>query len=462
MRRVVPYRQHARAVFRLGLPLVGSHLAQFAITLTDTLMLGWYGVAALAAGVLGTEMFFVLFIMGSGFAWAVMPMVASARAAGDETRIRRVTRMGLWASVLFGLAALPVLLTSAPILRTLGQAPATAALAGDYTRIAGWGLVPALLVMVLKSYLAALERTQIVLWVTLGAVAVNAAANYLLIFGNLGLPEMGIRGAAVASLVVHGGSLAVLVPIVLRLAPEHALFARLWRPDGTALGEVFRLGWPIGITNLAEVGLFAATSVMMGWLGTLPLAAHGIALQITSVFFMVHLGLSNAATVRAGQAVGQGDAVQLRDGARVVIAVSGLAALITVAVFLLLPEHLIGLFLDPGDPDRDAVIAIGTGLLAAAALFQFVDAAQVLALGLLRGVQDTRVPMVIAALAYWAVGVPASYALGFMAGMEGVGVWLGLAIGLALAGVFMMARFWRRAHRGALGMSAPPGAREAS
>src|SRR6056297_2914376 len=436
------HRQHLRAVLGLGVPLVGSHVAQFAITLTDALMLGWYSVEALAAEVLGGTLFFVLFIMGSGFAWAVMPLVASAAASGEEAQVRRVTRMGLWASTLFGLACLPLTLGSETLFLAMAQEPDTSALAGDYLAIAGWGLVPALAVMVLKSALSALERTGAVLWVTLAAVGLNIVINHALIFGNYGFPELGVRGAAIASVTVNLASVLALALYVQRVMPEHSMFARLWRPDWEALARVFRLGWPIGITNLAEVGLFAASSVMMGWLGTLQLAAHGIALQITSVIFMVHVGLSNVATVRAGQAQGRADGQGLRDGARVVLAVSGAVALGTVVVFLAVTEALVGLFLSPGDPDRPAVVAIGVMLLAAAALFQVVDAAQVMALGLLRGVQDTRVPMVIAALSYWAVGVPASYVLGFPLGMGGPGIWLGLALGLALAGVFMLWRFW--------------------
>ena len=442
------YRQHMRAVLGLGLPLIGSHVAQFAIHLTDALMLGWYSVEALAAEVLGGTLFFVLFIMGSGFAWAVMPMVASAEASGEGAQVRRITRMGLWASVIFGIVTLPVMIWSEAVFGLLGQEPGTAALAADYLRIAGWGILPALMVMVLKSYLAALERTAVVLWVTLVAVGLNVIVNYLLIFGNLGFPELGVRGAAMASLAVNLASLAALAVYVQRSAPEHALFQRLWRPDWEALGRVFRLGWPIGLTSLAEVGLFAAASVMMGWLGTLPLAAHGIALQITSVVFMVHLGLSNVATVRAGQAYGRGDGAALREGARVVLGLSALVALATMAVLLIWPDPLVGLFLSPDDPERAAVIAVGRQLLAAAALFQLVDAAQVQALGLLRGVQDTRVPMVIAALSYWAVGVPVSYLLGFTLGYGGPGIWIGLAVGLALAGVFMLARFWGWSARG--------------
>ena len=436
------YRRHARGLTTLGLPLIGSHVAQFSITLTDTMMLGWYSVEALAGQVLGGTLFFVLFIQGSGFSQAVMPMVASAEVAGEDTQVRRVTRMGAWASVLFGLAVLPIFLWSEAVFLALGQAPETSAIAGDYLVIAGFGILPALLVMVLKSYLAALERTQVVLWVTVAAVGVNAVVNYALIFGNWGFPEMGVRGAALASVVVHVASVLGLVVYANWATPEHTLFQRLWRPDWEAFGRVFRLGWPIGITSLAEAGLFAASTTMMGWLGTLPLAAHGIALQITSLIFMIHLGLSNAATVRAGQAFGRGDGPGLRAGARVALAMSMLAALVSLILFLGVPEPLIGLFMNPEEPDRAGVIAVGTGLLAAAALFQLVDAGQVMALGLLRGVQDTRAPMIIAAISYWIVGVPASYVMGFHTNLGGVGIWLGLAVGLALAAVLLLARFW--------------------
>ena len=435
-------RLHLAAILSLGLPLVGSHLAQFAVTVTDTVMLGWYDIEVLAAQVLGGMMFFVLFIMGSGFAWAVMPMVAEAESAGRITEVRRVTRMGLWLSGLFGLACLPLFWWSGPVLQSLGQEPHLAQQAQDYLRIAGWGILPALAVMVLKSYLSALERTQVVLWATVAAAAVNVLGNYALIFGNFGAPELGIRGAAISSILVQLVSMVLLAIYVARVTPEHTLFKRFWRADGQAFGQVFRLGWPIGITNLAEVGLFAASSVMMGWLGVLTLAAHGIALQITSAFFMVHLGLSNVATIRAGRALGRGDLAGLRLGGRMVTALSMAMVALTMALFLLMPAPLIAVFVAPSEPDRAAVIAIGIGLLAAAALFQLVDAAQVIALGLLRGVQDTRVPMWIATASYWLAGVPLSYLLGFTFGLGGVGIWLGLAAGLALAGVFLMHRFW--------------------
>jgi MATE family, multidrug efflux pump len=224
--------------------------------------------------------------------------------------------------------------------------------------------------------------------------------------------------------------------------PEHALFRRLWRPDREMFASVFRLGVPIGLTSLSEVTLFSATAMMMGWLGTVPLAAHGIALQMAAATFMVHLGLSNAATVRAGNAYGRRDRAHMARGARVAWALSLSLSVIAITVFLLFPVPLISMFLDAGDPARPQIIIIGTGLLATAALFQMVDGAQVIALGLLRGVQDTTVPMLIAGFSYWGVGIPASYYMGFTLGMGGVGVWLGLVAGLGLAGILLSWRFW--------------------
>lgn len=438
------YRQHTRAVLALGLPLVGSHLAQFAIQLTDTIMLGWYDVDELAAVVLAGTFWFMLFIVGSGFAFAVMPLVATAAASGDDADVRRATRMGMWLSVLFGAAVMPLILLSEPILVAMGQDPKISMLAGTYLGIAGWSIFPALLVMVLKSYFAALERTQFVLWTTVVAVFVNAAINYALIFGNWGAPEMGLRGAAYASLTVNVFSLALLCIYGLRAFPEHLLFQRLWRPDWPGFARVFHLGWPIGMTNFAEVGLFAVSTVMMGWLGTLELAAHGIALEITAVTFMIHVGLSNAATVRAGQAYARRNEVELRRGGLVVIAISAVVALATVIVLLSVPELLVGTFVDPDDPLRPQIIAIGTGLLVLAALYQLADAGQVVVLGLLRGVQDTKIPMAMATFSYWVVAIPAGYYLTFTMGYGANGVWLGLVIGLTVAWVTLSVRFWAR------------------
>ena len=447
MNKVMTYRGHFRAIAVLGLPLIGGHLAQFAIGLTDTIMLGWYGVEALAAVTLASSYFFVLFLFGAGFGWAVMPMVATAAAEEDETSIRRSTRMGLWLSLIYAALMMPLLWWSYPILIALKQEPDVAETASKYLRVAGWGLFPALIVMVLKSYLAALERTQIVLWITVTAAVVNAVTNYALIFGNWGAPELGVMGAAIASVLTQIVSLIFVVIYAVRVLPEHNLFQRFWRPDWEMFVSVLRLGVPIGLTTLAEVSLFAMSAIMMGWLGQVPLAAHGIALNLASATFMVHLGLSNAATIRAGNALGRRDRAHMEKGAIAVIGMSLVMSVLTVILFLTCAEPLISLFMEPDDPLRPQILAIGTGLLAMAALFQLVDGAQVIALGLLRGLQDAKIPMVMAGLSYWVVGIPASYYFGFVQGMNGIGVWLGLVLGLACAAVMLMARFWLRSVR---------------
>lgn len=434
----------ARTLLGLGLPLVGSHLAQMAIVTTDTVMIGWYDIPSLAALSLSGGIWFIIFILGAGFAHAVMPMVASATAKGDEREVRRSTRMGLWLSVIYGLAVTPLFLFFEPILLAIGQEAEVSRLGGIYMKWLGLSMVPALLIAVMRSYLSALELPHIILGITIFSAAFNAVLNYALIFGNWGAPELGIMGAGIASFVGSWLGFVLIALFSVRARPDHEIFRNIHKPDWEFCARVFRLGWPIGLTIFAETGLFGASTIMMGWLGTIPLAAHGVALQIASLTFMMHLGLSQAITVRAGRAWGRQDRTLLKVSSQAAMILSLIAALLTVLMFLIIPEFLIGLFVDPADPDRPAILAVGATLLAMAALFQLVDSGQVMALGMLRGVQDTRVPMVMAIISYWGIGLPVSYVLGFIAGLGGAGIWLGLSVGLACACVPMQYRFWTR------------------
>ena len=438
------YSAHSRAILKLGMPLILSNLAQFAIHITDTVMLGWYDVTALAASTLAGTMFFVIFIVGAGFAQAVTPMVAAAAEEDDDVQVRRVTRMGLWLSIFYGLVVTLPFFWAEEILLAIGQNPEVAAMAHIYLQIVIWQMIPALIVMTLKSFLAALEHTAIILWATIGTAIMNAFVNYALIFGNWGAPELGIRGAAIASLSVTLITVLILVIYTVRVLPQFQLFRNFWRSDTEIMTRVFKLGWPIGLTSLAEGGLFSASAVMMGWIGAIELAAHGIAIQLASLTFMVHIGFSQAATVRAGRALGRRDEVSLRRGGMTAIGLSALFAVITSAVFLLIPETLVSLFIDPAEPERATLLRVGAGLVMVAALFQVVDALQVMALGLLRGVQDTTVPMVMATISYWVIGLPASYVLAFTLGYGAFGLWLGLVVGLAVAALLLLWRFWRR------------------
>ncbi|MBS1303121.1 MATE family efflux transporter [Loktanella sp. SALINAS62] len=441
MTPTMTYTGHFRALLRLGAPLMASNLAQFAIHITDTLMLGWYDVTALAAATLATSLLFVIFIVGAGFAQAVTPLVATAAEEGDTRTARRVTRMAVWLSIFYGGVVSIPFFVAEPILLAIGQTPAVAAAGADYLVIAILGMIPALIVMTLKSFLVALELTAFIFWSTVAAAVLNVGVNYLLIFGNFGAPEMGIRGAAIASVLMQAGTLIVLVIYILRKLPEQELLRNPFRPDPQIMSRVFRLGLPIGITSLAEGGLFTASSIMMGWIGEVALASHGIALQLASLTFMVHIAISQAATVRAGRAVGRRDETGLRRGAIASFVLSGAFVCLTIVAFLAIPRTLISFFVDPQAPSLPMILTLGTTLLAMAALFQIVDAAQVVALGLLRGLQDTVVPMVIAAFSYWVVAIPLSYLLAFTLGWGPQGLWLGLVVGLAVAAVCLCWRF---------------------
>lgn len=444
------YSLHARALLVLGLPLIGTHVARMAIGVADTVMVGWYDVDALAGLILATSMQFVLFMLGSGFAIALLGVLANALARGDELQVRRATRMALWLSLAHSLLVMPLLWWSGAILLALGQAPEVASHAQDYLRISGWGVGLVLCGMVLNSYLAAMERTQVLLWITVAGIPVTIALNWALIFGNWGFPDMGVKGAAVAAVLVQAVQLAAMLAYALWLpqARRFALMQRFWRPDWAALRHVLRLGVPVGVTAVAEIAMFVAANLMMGWLGVVPLAAHGIALQIAGVAFMVHLGLSNAVTIRIGQAQGLGNAEAMRRISVTAIGLSLLVTAVVVAAFLLAPGVLVGAYLDPGNPAAPAIMALAVFLLHWAAVFQLADGMQAMALGLLRGVQDTRVPMGLTAIAYWLVGLPGSYLLAFPLGFGPGGIWAGLTLGLTAAAGLLMARFWRGLARG--------------
>ena len=444
------YRPLVIGLIGLGLPLIGANLARMAIGVTDTVIVGRYGVEPLAALVLATSYHFVLFMLGSGYGIALMGVIAAAMAQGDDTRVRRCTRMVFWLSGLHAIVVLPVLWFSGPILLALGQQPQIAGLAQDFLRIYGFSMAPMLWGLVLNSYLAALGRPQVVLWVTLAGLPVNAALNWMLVFGNWGAPEMGVRGSAVASLTVTMLQLVILVAYALWLprARHFRLAQNLWKPDWADFRQMFRLGLPVGVTLVAETGMFAGGNVLMGWLGPRVLAAHGIALQLSALAFMVHLGLASAATIRVGEAAGRGDLGLIRALGRSVIGVSATVAVMTATLFMVIPRWLGGLYLDPAAPETPEILGLIALLLFWAGLFQIADAMQAVALGLLRGIQDTRGPMVIAAVAYWLVGMPAAYVAAFPLGFGPQGVWFGLLAGLATAAALLMRRFWGGEARG--------------
>ncbi|WP_319517417.1 MATE family efflux transporter [uncultured Martelella sp.] len=436
---------HFRETFALGIPLIGAQLAQQGINATDIFILGQLSAVDLAATVLATQYFFTIFIFGAGLSIAVIPMVAQAYSRGDEVAVRRSMRMGMWASILFAVIMMPLFLWSRPILLAMGQEADVAQKAAQYLHIVGFALFPALLFYVLRSLVSATGRASIVLWVTVAMLVLNAVLAYALVLGHFGLPQFGIRGAAVAAFLVQLFGFLFLAVYIER-DPElrrYELFVRFWKPDWPAFGEVVMLGLPIGIGVLAEVSMFTASSVLMGQFGAVPLAAHGIAIQLSSITFMVPLGLSQAGTVRVGLFHGAGDRANvIRASVTVLVVAIGFAAASGLA-FALAPQALSSLFIDVTLPEAGAVIAYAAPLIIIAALFQLLDSAQAIMNGLLRGLKDTRIPMVLVLLAYWGLGLPLAWLLGFVFSLEGIGIWIGFLCGLGAAAIMLSIRYWK-------------------
>lgn len=445
-RAAAPWSAHLRETVLLGLPLIAAQLAQMALNVTNTLVLGRVGPQELAASVLGWQLFFVLWMFGSGFGFAVMPLVANAIGSKDPRGGRRFVRMGLWISFAYGLVVMVPLWHAEAIFHALGQDRHISALAAAYIGTLKWSLFPQLAIIVLRSFLGALGRPGIVVLALLVGVAINAGLNIALVFGGAGLPAMGMQGSGLATFIA---TCCVALFLAVHIARHRVLrrqeiFVRFLKPDLPAMAEVFRLGWPMGTTVVAEVALFTATSFMMGVIGPMELAAHGIALQLSGVAFMVPLGLSAATTIRVGHAFGAENQADLSRAAATSLGLGLAIACLSAAVFLAMPHALIGLYLDMEAPASAAVIPIAVSFLAVAGIFQIVDGVQALSSGALRGLKEARAPMMIALLSYWAIGVPVGYGLAFRAGWGGIGIWWGLAIGLAVASVLMTLRLiWR-------------------
>lgn len=438
-----------KPIVLLGLPLISAQLAQTAINITNTLVLGRLGADELAASVLGWQLFFVVWIFGTGFGFAVMPFVASAASSKDPKGVSRYAQMGIWLSLAYSALVFIPLWFSEYIFLALKQDPVIAKLAGQYTRILQLSMFPQLAIIVLRSWLGGLQRPNVVVFALIGGAAINLFFNLVFVFGYFGFPAMGIQGAAYATLIAMLAVAIFLYWFCTRVPSlkQHQLANNIWRLDRAALKEIFHLGWPIGITVVAEVGMFTATSIMMGWLGAFELAAHGIAVQLIGLSFMIPLGLSAAATIRVGWAYGIRDRASATRAIWTAVVIGLGFAFLSAFAFIQYPDFIVGLYLDANQADTPRVIAYGVSFLTIAAAFQIVDSLQALANGSLRGVKDTRIPMLLALVSYWFIGIPIAYSLTFVFGMGGVGIWWGLAAGLASASILLSLRLYRQVKR---------------
>nr|WP_235911830.1 MATE family efflux transporter [Mesorhizobium xinjiangense] len=428
--------------------MVLTNLAQNAMTATDVMMMGRLGPLALGAGSLGFNLYFAPQIFGLGLILATSPMMARelGRDRHSVRDVRRTARQGMWIALAVAIPIWLILWFTEPILLAMGQKPDLAAGAGSYVHWLQWALLPFYWYIVLRSFISALERPRWAMFIVILAVAFNVLANWCLMFGNLGFPAMGVAGSGLATTL---SSLFMLIGLVIVVTTDrqfrrYNLFGRFWRPDWPRFFELLRLGLPIAGIVTFEVSIFNAAALLMGLISATALAAHAIAIQIASLSFMVPMGIGQAVTVRVGRAYGAGntDAIT-RAGWTSFWLGTGFMSIMAL-VMLFFPDLLIRAFMNPSVPDNAAVAALAVSFLAYAALFQIVDGAQAVASGMLRGLHDTKVPMIQAAIGYWGIGLPLGVVLAFPAGLGGAGIWIGLSGGLAAVAVMLIVRWQRR------------------
>lgn len=441
------WRAELAATLKLAWPMVLTNLAQTAMGATDVLMLGWLGPEELAAGAVATNLYFLLFFVGFGLMMAIAPVLAEEIGAfrHEVRRVRQTVRHGLWLAFLVPLPLWILLWNGETILLWTGQEPQTAALGGIYLSTLQWALMPFYGYVVLRNFVSVKERPVPALIITVFGVGFNALANWVLIFGNLGFPALGIRGSGLATTLTSLMMFLAMATVVTmdRRFRRYHLFGRIWRIDAAQFMRLVKLGVSIGLLLLFETALFSISGLVMGNIGRDSVAAYAIALQLASIAFMVPLGLSQAATVRVGLFYGAGDLPGIRRAGWTSFFLGTGFMAFTALAMIAAPETLIGLFLDRHDAKAAPVFALAVNFLFYAALFQIVDGAQSVGGGMLRGLQDTRVPLMLGGIGYWGIGMPLGLWLAFEKDWQGSGVWIGLASGLAFVAGTLLWRWVR-------------------
>ncbi|ACR28106.1 MATE family efflux transporter [Burkholderia glumae] len=438
------FSRHAADTARLAAPLAIAQLSQMAMSVTDTVLLGSLGPDALAAGGLGATLFFVAVTVLQGVLSSVSVSVAHARGARDDSQIPHIYWTGVVLALLLSVPAIAVLLYTEPLLLMFHEPPMLAHHIGEYTRVLSLAAPGSLIgVGLMRSFLPAIGAARRLLWVSIASVGVNAVLNYGLIHGAFGLPRLGFLGSAAATTLTIWLT-AISLMLLLHGRPAYRQFVAASRPKLPLMGELVGIGWPVAITYGVESTLFLATGLTIGVLGETSLAAHQIALNIASVTFMVPLAIGQAANVRVSYWVGAGAPLAARHAGFVAIGLGAAFMLLSGLVMIVAPHAIVGLYLRLDDPANARTIALAASLLGIAALFQIVDGVQTVGSGCLRGLKDTRVPMLAATIGYWGIGFPVGYWFAFHVGLGARGLWWGLAAGLASVAVLMTWRFHRK------------------
>jgi MATE family multidrug resistance protein len=447
-----PWRAELTETVRLALPIALTQLGHVAMMTTDLALVGRLGGEAIAAAALAQIVLFAAFVVGMGLVSAVAPLAAQAFGAREPRMVRRALRVGLWAATLLGIPLTVGQLWGEQLLVALGQDAKAAALANQYLTGLAWSLIPAWWFIAIRGFMGAVNRPEPALWITLAAIPINALFAYALIFGAFGMPRLELLGAGVATTIVNLGMCAAAVWICYRNAPfrKYRVLGKFWRFDAQLMKKLCIIGVPISGMFCLEYGLFAAAGLLVGWIGPNALAAHQIALQIASIMFMIPFGIAMAATVRVGQEAGRRNPAGARRAGFVAIGLAAVFMAVMTVLVAVLRNAVPLLFIDAGVAGGPDILRMASLLLVLGAMFFVADGVQTVAAGALRGLSDTRIPLLFAAICFWVIGIGAVYGLGFPLGYGVGGIWAGFTICLVLYATVMVWRFHALTARGYL------------
>lgn len=448
------WRGEIRATFRLAWPLALANLLQMLVHAVDVVFVARLGERELAASALAIALFGLLMWAFSGLTGIVAALIAEelGRRRHAVREVRRSVRMGLWLAVASGLVGMALCWQGEPIMRLTGQSDALSERAGDFLRVIMWAMIPMVAASVLRNFVSALGRPIFATAITFVALIASLLFNYAFVFGNLGAPALGLEGSALASVLTSLVQLASYVVAILadRRLRRYRIFGNWWRPEWSRLRDLVRLGSPVMVIIIAEAGLFSGAAFLMGRIGEAELAGHTVALQLAALAFQIPFGIGQAATIRVGYHYGAQDHAAIGRAGWVGIAMGGSFMVLTAALMLFAPTMLLSIYIDPAAPKNAAMAGFAIQYMMVAAAFALFDGIQAVAAGALRGLQDTRIPMVIAIFSYWVPGYGVAIWLGFYTPLDGTGVWIGLAIGLVFAAALLT---WRWARREKLGLT---------
>lgn len=438
------YTGHFGLTFKLAYPVMLSQLGQVMVGVIDNVMVGRLGAETLAAASLANSIFFLVMMFGIGISMAITPLVAVAEGEGKKRKITKLFNHGFVINLLTGVVLFVFVLGFSPGIHYLGQPEEVVILAIPYLLIITFSLVPLMFFQTFKQFVEGLSQTRQAMVITLVCNVINVFLNWVLIYGELGFPALGLNGAGWATLisrVLMGGIIYFYVKRSKRYTAYRTplVFKNLSR---AVIGRMLKIGVPTGFQFVFEVGAFSTAAIMMGWMGVHALAAHQIAINLASISYMMASGLSAAAMVRVGNQLGRRDITTLREVAFSIFGMVVMFMSFFAVLFVVFRNHLPLIYLDD-----IGVVNTAATLLIIAGIFQLSDGLQVVGLGALRGLSDLKVPTLVTLIAYWVVGLPLGYVLAFVFDLREIGVWIGLLTGLTATAILLIYRFDRLTKR---------------